>query len=89
VTTDRDRVLNLSTLRRMRLWSQSDLAREAGVATSTISNIETGKATRLRPTVMRRIAKALGVNDPLTVYELRISILGDGLDISGERHDPE
>jgi hypothetical protein len=38
---------------------------------------------------MRRIAKALGVKDPLTVYELRISILGDDLDISGERHDPE
>jgi transcriptional regulator with XRE-family HTH domain len=87
VTTDR--VLNLSTLRRMRMWSQSDLAREAGVATSTISNIETGKATRLRPTVMRRIAKALGVKDPLTVYELRIAILGDDIDISGERHSPE
>lgn len=84
-----DRVLNLSTLRRMRLWSQSDLAKEAGVATSTISNIETGKATRLRPAVMRRIATALGIKDPLTVYELRISILGDDIDVSGERHDPE
>jgi transcriptional regulator with XRE-family HTH domain len=67
----------------------SDLAREAGVATNTISNIETGKATRLRPTVMRRIAKALGIKDPLTVYELRLSILGDDIGISGERHDPE
>jgi transcriptional regulator with XRE-family HTH domain len=86
VTTDR--VLNLSTLRRMRFWSQSDLAREAGVATSTISNIETGKATRLRPTVMRRIAKALGVKDPLTVYELRVSILGDDITTSTLRHDP-
>jgi transcriptional regulator with XRE-family HTH domain len=61
----------------MRLWSQSDLAREAGVATSTISNIETGKAPRLRPSVMRKIAKALDIKDPMTVYELRIAILGD------------
>jgi transcriptional regulator with XRE-family HTH domain len=61
----------------MRLWSQSDLAREAGVATSTISNIETGKAPRLRPSVMRKIAKALDIKDPMTVYELRIAILGE------------
>jgi transcriptional regulator with XRE-family HTH domain len=87
VTTER--VLNLSTLRRRRLWSQSDLAKEAGVAASTISNIETGKATRLRPTVMRPITKALGIKDPLTVYELRISILGDDIAVSGERHDPD
>jgi transcriptional regulator with XRE-family HTH domain len=71
-----ERVQNLSTLRRMRLWSQSDLAREAGVATSTISHIETGKAPRLRPSVMRKIAKALAIKDPMTVYELRIAILG-------------
>jgi transcriptional regulator with XRE-family HTH domain len=87
VTTDR--VLNLSTLRRMRFWSQADLAREAGVATSTISNIETGKATRLRPAVMRRIAQALGIKDPLTVYELRVSILGDDITTTTVRHDPE
>ena len=61
----------------MRLWSQSDLARAAGVATSTISNIETGKASRLRPSVMRKIAKALDIKDPMTVYELRLAILGD------------
>jgi hypothetical protein len=30
---------------------------------------------------MRRIAEALGVKDPLTVYELCIAI-------PGERHDP-
>jgi transcriptional regulator with XRE-family HTH domain len=84
-----ERVQNLSTLRRMRLWSQSDLAKEAGVAASTISNIETGKATRLRPTVMRKIATALGIKDPMTVYELRVAILGDDVDVSSERHDPE
>ena len=73
----------------MRLWSQSDLAKQAGVATSTISNIETGKASRLRPSVMRKIATALGIKDPLTVYELRVSILGHDIAVSGERHDPE
>jgi transcriptional regulator with XRE-family HTH domain len=71
------RAPRLSTLRRMRLWSQSDLARAAGVATSTISHIETGKTFRLRPSVMRKIAAALGITDPLTVYELRAAILAD------------
>ena len=61
----------------MRLWSQSDLARAAGVATSTISHIETGRTSRLRPSVMRKIANALGISDPLSVYELRAAILAD------------
>lgn len=42
-----------------------------------------------RPTVMRRIAQALGVKDPLTVYELRVSILGDDITASTVLHDPE
>jgi transcriptional regulator with XRE-family HTH domain len=72
-----DRVTHLSTLRRMRLWSQGDLAKAAGVATSTISHIETGKAPKLRPSVMRKIMKALGIRDPLTIHELRAAILAD------------
>jgi hypothetical protein len=35
-------------LRRMRLCSQSDLARAANVATSAISHIKTGKTLRLK-----------------------------------------
>ena len=37
---------------------------------------------------MRKIATALGIKDPLTVYELRIAILGDEIAVSTERHDP-
>jgi transcriptional regulator with XRE-family HTH domain len=75
-----ERISHLRTLRRLRLWSQSDLAKAAGVATSTISHIETGKANNLRPSVMRKIAQALGIKDPLTVYELRFAILGGEVD---------
>jgi transcriptional regulator with XRE-family HTH domain len=57
------------------LWSQGELARRAGVAASTISHIETGKAPHLRPSVMRKIARVLGIKDPLTVREFRDAIL--------------
>jgi transcriptional regulator with XRE-family HTH domain len=68
-------VPRLSTLRRSRLWSQSDLAQRASVATSTISHIETGKSLRLRTSVMRKIAGALDIADPLGIYEFRRAIL--------------
>jgi transcriptional regulator with XRE-family HTH domain len=85
-----ERISHIRTLRLLRLWSQSDLAEAAGVATSTISHIETGKAPRLRPSVMRKIAKALGIEDPLTVYELRAAILADEVDASStDRGRPE
>jgi transcriptional regulator with XRE-family HTH domain len=73
----------------MRLWSQGDLAKAAGVATSTISHIETGKSPKLRPSVMRKILKALGIRDPLAVHELRAAILADEPDHStnGEQSD--
>jgi transcriptional regulator with XRE-family HTH domain len=59
----------------MRLWSQVDLARRAGVAASTISHIENGKAPHLRPSVIRKIVRVLGIKDPLTVREFRDAIL--------------
>jgi hypothetical protein len=37
---------------------------------------------------MRKIAKALGIEDPLMVYELRAAILADE-DAAAERDDPE
>jgi transcriptional regulator with XRE-family HTH domain len=61
----------------MRLWSQADLAKAAGVAASTISHIETGKSPKLRPSVMRKIMNALGIRDPLTIHELRSAIMAD------------
>jgi transcriptional regulator with XRE-family HTH domain len=82
-------VPRLSTLRRMRLWTQSDLAKRASVATSTISHIETGKSTRLRTSVMRKIATALDIVDPLTIYEFRAAILADEFEAAVERRRAE
>jgi transcriptional regulator with XRE-family HTH domain len=68
-------ITHLSVRRRLRLWSQADLARKAGVAASTISHIETGKAPHLRPSVIRNLTRVLGIKDPLTVREFRDAIL--------------
>jgi transcriptional regulator with XRE-family HTH domain len=70
-----DQTTRLSVLRRLRLWSQADLARKAGVAASTVSHIETGKAPHLRPSVIRKLARVLGVKDAMTVREFRDAIL--------------
>jgi transcriptional regulator with XRE-family HTH domain len=70
-----DGVTRLSVLRRLRLWSQADLAKRAGVAASTVSHIETGKAPHLRTSVMKKIARVLGIKDPLTIREFRDAIL--------------
>jgi transcriptional regulator with XRE-family HTH domain len=70
-----EEVTSLSVLRRLRLWSQADLAKKAGVAASTVSHIETGKAPHLRPSVIRKLARVLGIKDPLTVREFREAIL--------------
>jgi transcriptional regulator with XRE-family HTH domain len=70
-----DGATRLSVLRRLRLWSQADLAKRAGVAASTVSHIETGKAPHLRPSAIKKIARVLGIKDPLTVREFRDAIL--------------
>jgi transcriptional regulator with XRE-family HTH domain len=70
-----DGVTRLSVLRRLRLWSQAELAKRAGVAASTVSHIENGKAPHLRPSVIRKLARVLGIKDPLTVREFRDAIL--------------
>jgi transcriptional regulator with XRE-family HTH domain len=53
--------LPLATLRRRKLLSQRDLARQAGVALSTIYLIEAGKTERVTFKVMRSVSEALGV----------------------------
>jgi transcriptional regulator with XRE-family HTH domain len=80
-----DDTRRLSVLRRVRLWSQADLAKRAGVAASTISHIENGKAPHLRPSVMRKIARVLGIKDPLTVFEFRKAILQEDDHLSDGR----
>ena len=46
----------LKNIRRLRMWTQARLAREAGVSPTTISGIETGKIGRRR----NRLRPALG-----------------------------
>jgi transcriptional regulator with XRE-family HTH domain len=50
----------LRHLRRLKGWTQQELADAAGVALDTISDLERG-AREPRPHTMRRIAQALGV----------------------------
>lgn len=63
---------SLREIRSERLLSIRELAREAGVATSTIYLTESGRTTP-RPAIVRRLAAVLGV-DPLEVDEFRRAI---------------
>lgn len=47
--------------RRLRMWTQSRLAREAGLSPTTVSNIETGKIGRPHFGTLGKLALALGV----------------------------
>jgi transcriptional regulator with XRE-family HTH domain len=47
--------------RRLRMWTQARLAREAGVSPTTISGIETGKIGRPHFGTLGKLARALGV----------------------------
>jgi DNA-binding Xre family transcriptional regulator len=62
--------LPLATLRRRKLLSQRDLARQAGVALSTVYLIEVGKTERVTFKVMRAVSDALGVA-PEAIEEFR------------------
>jgi DNA-binding Xre family transcriptional regulator len=53
--------LPLATIRRRKLLSQRALAREAGVALSTVYLLEAGKTERVTFKVMRSVSHALGV----------------------------
>ncbi len=48
-------------VRRLRMWTQARLAREAGVSPTTISGIETGKIVRPHFGTIGKLALALGV----------------------------
>ena len=60
----------LAALRRRRLLSQRELANRAGVAPSSVYQIERGIATP-RLVVMRKILQALGLDDATQVDEFR------------------
>jgi len=63
-------VVPLARLRRRKLLSQRDLARQARVALSTIYLIEAGKTERVTFKVMRSVSETLGV-PPETIAEFR------------------
>lgn len=52
---------SLGNLRRLRMWTQAGLAREAGVSPTTVSNIETGRIERPHFGTLGKLARALGV----------------------------
>jgi transcriptional regulator with XRE-family HTH domain len=51
----------LESIRRLRMWTQVRLAREAGVSPTTVSAIETGKIGRPHFGTLEKLARALRV----------------------------
>ena len=51
----------LENIRRLRMWTQARLAREAGVSPTTVSGIETGKIARPHFGTLGKLARALDV----------------------------
>ncbi|MEJ7816120.1 MAG: helix-turn-helix transcriptional regulator [Rubrobacter sp.] len=51
----------LENIRRLRMWTQARLAREAGVSPTTVSGIETGKIGRPHFGTLGKLALALSV----------------------------
>ena len=52
----------LVNIRRLRMWTQGRLAREAGVSPTTVSGIETGKIGRPHPGTLQKLARALDID---------------------------
>ena len=47
--------------RRLRMWTQGELAQEAGISPTTVSGIENGKISTPQFGTVRKLARALGV----------------------------
>src|SRR5690349_8398296 len=60
----------LASIRKRKLLSQRALARQAGVALSTIYLLEAGRTERVTYKVMRSVSEALGV-PPESIAEFR------------------
>jgi transcriptional regulator with XRE-family HTH domain len=67
----------VQNIRRLRMWTQARLAREAGVSPTTISGIETGKIGRPHFGTLGKLARALRVA-PEELLESRESIEQQG-----------
>ena len=52
--------VRIKELRELNRWSQAELARQSGVAQSTISRIEAGDTVGVSLGVLEKLAKALG-----------------------------
>ncbi len=58
--------VRLLNIRRLRLWTQSRLAKEAGVSPTTVSGIETGRIAHPHAGTLQKLAQALDL-DPLAL----------------------
>ncbi len=54
--------VRLVNIRRLRLWTQSRLAKEAGVSPTTVSGIETGRIARPHAGTLQKLARALDLD---------------------------
>lgn len=67
----------LKNIRRLRMWTQVRLAREAGVSPTTISAIETGKIGRPHFGTLGKLARTLGVTSE-ELLGSRVAMEGPG-----------
>src|SRR5918911_4737462 len=67
----------VQNVRRLRMWTQARLAKEAGVSPTTVSGIETGKIGRPHFGTLGKLALALGV-EPEELFGWRESIEQQG-----------
>ncbi len=67
----------VENVRRLRMWTQARLAREAGVSPTTISGIETGKIVRPHFGTLGKLARALRVA-PEELLDSRVSVEQQG-----------
>lgn len=63
--------IRLKEIRESKGLTQAELADKAGVRRATVSDIETGKTTRIDLDTMEKLANALGVDAALLIEHSR------------------